>query len=107
MTIKEVLDNYDREFPQEESQRTTHRGELDPEKILENGHKQIRNRLRYDIKSFLKVSLSHQKSELREKIKNTNLLTKDIPNDIVLDYEKSAIYLSGYERAKSDLLDKP
>ena len=59
----------------------------------------------YLVQDPIKELLSHQKSELREKIKNMNLLTKDIPKDIVLDYEKSAIYLSGYEKAKSDLLE--
>ena len=55
--IQEALAEFEEKFPLEEKQQETHRGELDPEKVFENGHRVLRNRLKCDIKSFLSQKL--------------------------------------------------
>lgn len=50
--IEERNQQFDKIFPPENNLPTTHRGELDPEKIVENNHRQVRNYLKYQIKQF-------------------------------------------------------
>ena len=56
--IEKIVEAFDKDFPFEGMQPTTRGEELDPDKVVENGHRQLRNRLKFDTKSFLRTHLT-------------------------------------------------
>ena len=91
MSMQKIIEEFEKQFPQEERLKEVWRGELESEKIYDNNHRALRNKLRFDIKQFLTQAITKALNETVIEEKTEHSKSWEFEDCLLSDYgEKQA-----------------